>query len=127
VRFLSQAEVLRLHRIVIERYGGSHGVRDVGLLQSALAQPAASFGGVDLHPTVLAKAAAYGFHLVKNHPFSDGNKRIAALTMGVFLDLHGWDLGVSNDELYGTIAALAEGRMSKLALTDWLEEHARQR
>lgn len=127
MRFLSQAEVLRLHRIVIERYGGSHGVRDVGLLQSALAQPAASFGGVDLHPTVLAKAAAYGFHLVKNHPFSDGNKRIAALTMGVFLDLHGWDLGVSNDELYGTIAALAEGRMSKLALTDWLEEHARQR
>jgi death-on-curing protein len=77
MRYLSLSEVVDLHRVLIAESGGAGGIRDLGMLESALAQPRATFGGEDLHPTLLAKAAALGFSLALNHPFIDGNKRVA--------------------------------------------------
>lgn len=93
------------------------------MLESALAQPVAAFAGEELHPTLSSKAAAYCFHLVKNHPFSDGNKRIASLAMGVFLQVNGVTLRATNDALYDTITAVAEGRRDKADLIAWIEAH----
>ena len=85
IEFLSLSEVIEIHRDQIERYGGSLGVRDFGLLQSAIAMPMAQFGGECLHGDLIEMAAAYLFHLVQNHPFIDGNKRTALATCLVFL------------------------------------------
>ncbi len=98
-KFLSHAQVLQLHDDVINRYGGSHGLRDQGLLESALAMPEAAFGGQFLHPDIATMAAAYLFHLFQNHPFLDGNKRIGAAAAVTFLWVNGVELTLSNDEL----------------------------
>ena len=111
--FLTLDEVLGLHDRQIARYGGSAGVRDLGLLQSALAMPRASFGGVFAHADLYEMAAAYLFHLAKNHPFVDGNKRTAAYAAAVFLELNGWHLGYtgkSYDDLVVRVAAEEGGR-----------------
>jgi len=89
VRFPTYAEVIELHHIQIETFGGSHGLRDEGLLRSALAQPEMRFGGSYVHPDLAEMAAAYLFHLAKNHPFVDGNKRIAAAATLLFLAYNG--------------------------------------
>lgn len=94
--FLSVEEVIEIHQDQVARYGGSPGIRDRALLESAVHAPAASFGGQFLHGEVFEMAAAYLFHLVKNHAFVDGNKRVGAATADVFLQLNGWDL--ENDE-----------------------------
>jgi death-on-curing protein len=121
VKFLSQAEVLRIHGMLIDLYGGAPGLRDPGLLASALAQPEASFGGAPLHPTVAA--AAYGFHIARNHAFVDGNKRIALAAMLVFLEVNGKPLVVEQEELYAVMMAVSDGRWSKETLTAWLGDH----
>jgi death-on-curing protein len=90
--FLHLEDVLALHARSIELFGGSLGVRDIGLLQSALAVPEASCAGELLHPTIHEMAAAYLFHLCKNHPFLDGNKRAATAAALVFLEINGWSL-----------------------------------
>lgn len=120
--FLSAEELRRLHARLIDLYGGTHGVRDEHLLASALAQPSASFDGVYLHDGVIEMAAAYAFHLSRNHPFLDGNKRVALGAMLIFLELNGRPLRVQQEELYAAMMALAEGRLSKAALAVWLEE-----
>src|SRR5687767_10360587 len=97
-RFLSLARVLRLHRSSIDHYGGDPGVRDMGLLESAIAQPRASFGGEYLHADLAAMAAAYVFHLVSNHPFVDGNKRTGALAGYVFLVMNDADFDATEKE-----------------------------
>ena len=81
MRYLSLGEVVRLHQMIIEQSGGATGIRDLGLLDSALAQPRATFDGRDLHPTLLDKAAALCALLVRNHPFVDGNKRVGHAAM----------------------------------------------
>ena len=120
--FLSKSEVINLHRLLIELHGGSHGLRDSGLLSSALAQPEASFGGEYLRATLHEKAAAYAFHLVKNHPFVDGNKRIAATAMGAFLNVNGAEAEFDQAELVAAILAVAEGRLEKAALAAWIRD-----
>ena len=85
MRYLSLGEVVHLHQALLEETGGASGIRDLGLLESALAQPRATFGGTDLYPTLVAKAATLGFSLALNHPFIDGNKRVAHAAMEVFL------------------------------------------
>jgi death-on-curing protein len=89
IRFLSVDEVVQLHEDQIRPYGGASGLRDISLLESAVAQPAATFEGRDLHPDLIDKAAAYAFHLCCDHPFVDGNKRVALASALVFLDLNG--------------------------------------
>lgn len=121
---LSRRFVVAYHARLIDLFGGSHGLRDALLLDSALAQPQATFDGVPLHGDVWAAAAAYGFHLSRNHPFVDGNKRIAAVAMGAFLEVNGAPLRADEVELYEAMIALAEGRLTKPALADWLRERA---
>lgn len=84
MRFLTKRFILTYHARLIDLFGGSHGLRDEGLLEAALAQPEATFDGELLHPTTWEAAAAQGFHLCRNHPFVDGNKRIAAVSMGTY-------------------------------------------
>ncbi|MFH1464934.1 MAG: type II toxin-antitoxin system death-on-curing family toxin [Pseudomonadota bacterium] len=124
MRFLSKKFVLAYHDRLIDLFGGTHGLRDEGLLESALAQPGASFGGLPLHHDVWEMAAAYAFHLCRNHPFLDGNKRIAAVAMGTFLELNGHPLRAEQVALYRVIMALAEGALDKPALAAWLRERA---
>jgi death on curing protein len=98
--FLFLSEVLRLHEDVIASFGGSLGIRDEGLLESALAQPQATFGGEFLHATIYEQAAAYLYHLAMNHPFIDGNKRTAFAVMDTFLRLNGYQLSLTNEAAY---------------------------
>lgn len=91
-KFIPYEVIIRFHEDQIKLYGGSHGIRDKDLLESALAQPEASFGGEYVHRTIFEKAVAYGYHICKNHPFYDGNKPTALLAMLIFLDVNGWIL-----------------------------------
>ena len=113
LEFLTLEDVLELHRLQLERFGGSAGLRDQGLLESAIAQPQAAFGGEYLHPEIFEMAAAYVFHVVKNHPFVDGNKRAGLLSALVFLDINGIVIDRGTPELYDLTIAVAEGRLEK--------------
>jgi death-on-curing protein len=112
-RFVSLDEVLALHARQIELYGGGAGVRDLGLLQSAVSMPAASFDGAWLHATLEEMAGAYLFHLAQNHPFVDGNKRIAAVTMIVFLLINDLRPTFTEDELVELTVGVAAGEITK--------------
>ncbi len=111
--FLRVDEVLEIHRDQLERYGGTAGLRDPGLLLSALAQPQATFGGEFLHPDLLMMAAAYLFHIVQNHPFVDANKRVGAVTAIVFLSLNGIELQADEQGLEQITLATARGEANK--------------
>jgi len=113
MRFLTLDEVLELHRIAIDRSGGSPGVRDQGLLESALAQPEMTFAGRDLYPTLADKAAALGYSLVMNHPFVDGNKRVGHATMETFLVLNGHEIAADVDEQERVVLGVAAGTISR--------------
>ena len=123
-RFLGLDEVIALHADQIERYGGSPGVRDLALLESAVAAPEASFGGEYLHATLPEIAAAYLFHLAQNHPFVDGNKRIAAASMVMFLYLNDADLDCDEDGLVELTLGVASGRITKAAAAVFLAERS---
>jgi len=125
--FLTLDEVLALHADQIERYGGSLGIRDLGLLESAVATPAATFGGAFLHRTVHEMAAAHLFHMVKTHPFVDGNKRAGLMVMLAFLGLNGLRLDADPDELTDLVLGVADGRVSKAEATVFVERHVRPR
>jgi death on curing protein len=127
MRYLTLGEVVALHRAVIESTGGATGLRDIAALESALAQPRATFDGADLHPTITGKAAALAYSLALNHPFVDGNKRVAHAAMEVFLVLNGLDLHADIDEQEALFLALAAGRSSRLELERWLERHTTAR
>ncbi len=123
MRYLSLGEVLALHRAIVESPGGSSGVRNLGALESALAQPRASFGGTDLHPSIHAKAAALGFSLTLNHPFLDGNKRVAHAAVEVFLVLNGYELLATVDEQEQFMLNLAAGKLTREQFAEWIEKH----
>ena len=122
-RYLSIAEVLELHRSVIERWGGASGIRDLGILESALAQPRQSFGGQDLYPDITSKAAALCFSLVLNHPFVDGNKRIGHAAMEVFLIVNGHELRAPIDEQERIMLDLAAGNLTRDSFVEWVKQH----
>ena len=113
VVFLTLAEALDIHADQIERYGGETGVRDMGLLKSALAAPAMTFGGALLHADLVEMAAAYLFHLVGIHPFVDGNKRTGAAAASVFLLLNGRRLEMDVDEFADLVYSVARGELRK--------------
>ena len=125
MRYLTIEEVLRLHDRVIERTGGSAGVRDRGALESAVAQPQMTFGGDDLYPTLPEKAATLCFSLAMNHPFVDGNKRTAHAAMEVFLILNGFEIRSSVDDQEAMMLSLATGILKREGLTEWLEQQVR--
>jgi len=119
--FVSKSMVLSIHARQIERFGGTPGVRDEGLLESALAQPQATFGGQFLHSTISEQAAAYLYHIAMNHPFIDGNKRSAFAVTDTFLRLNGGALNLTDDEVYDLVMRVARGTMTKEELTTELE------
>jgi len=124
IRYLSLVEVLDLHRQVIEQSGGALGIRDLGLLESALAQPRMTFGGKELYSTVLDKAAALGFSIIMNHPFMDGNKRTGHAALETFLILNGLEISASVDEQENVVLTLASGNLGREAFVEWLCPHA---
>ena len=125
VVFLTVDIVLALHARQLERFGGGAGLRDRGLLESAVAQPQASFGGTFAHEGLFAMAAAYLFHLVSNHAFIDGNKRVGLLAAQVFLHLNGIVILGESEAFYALTMGVAEGRLDKSAVTAELERIAR--
>jgi death on curing protein len=125
VRFIPDEIVLLVHADLIRRYGGQTGIRDRGLLSSALVQPQMTGGGKFLHKTIFDKTAAYGFHVCRNHPFVDGNKRVAFVLMDIFLRRNGYELAACEDEAYVIMMALADGRLTKLQLTAWLKDKSK--
>lgn len=120
---LSKQQILLLHSQLISETGGSDGLRDVGLLESAINSPFQQFGNEDLYPTIQQKASRLCFGLVNNHPFIDGNKRIGAHVMLVFLALNGIELKYTQDDLSSTILKLASNEISYQQLTKWIINH----
>ena len=120
---LSKQQILLLHSQLISETGGSDGLRDVGLLESAINSPFQQFGNEDLYPTIQQKASRLCFGLVNNHPFIDGNKRIGAHVMLVFLALNGIELECTQYELSSTILKLASNEISYQQLTRWIINH----
>jgi len=126
--FLTQEEVLLAHERQIARYGGSTGLRDIGLLESALAMPQASFGGTYLHVDHYAMAAAYLFHIVSNHPFIDGNKRTGMVAALTFLDMNGYWFNEKADKnldaaLEELVLSVARGEMEKDEIAAFFRQH----
>lgn len=115
--FLDIDDVIALHADQLAEFGGADGLRDRNLLDSAIAQPQASFGGHYVHDGLFAMAAAYLFHIVSNHPFVDGNKRTGLLAALVFLDINGTTIEQSSDELYELTMSVANGQIQKADVT----------
>ena len=120
---LSKEQILMIHTQVMQQTGGSDGVRDYNLLDSALETPFQSFGGDELYPTIQAKAARLGYGLIKNHCMIDGNKRIGTHAMLVFLALNGIELKYTQKELYETILDVAAGNIEYEGLLQWVLDH----
>ena len=122
--FLTLDEVLSLHAEQIRLFGGSSGIRDIGLLQSAIGGVEATFDGAFLHETIFAMGAAYLHGICRNHPFVDGNKRTAVGAALTFLEMNGVEVDADEDAFYDLVIGVAEGRVSKAAVAVFLEKHA---
>lgn len=120
---LIKEQILMLHTQLIEATGGCDGIRDEGLLDSALENPFQSFGGEELYPSIQAKAARLCYGLVKNHAMIDGNKRIGAHAMLVFLEVNGYELEYTQKELYNLILDVADGKKEYEDILSWILEH----
>lgn len=123
MNYINLDKILALHNHIIQTSGGSAGIRDQGGLESAIAQPLMTFGGQDLYPTVIEKAAAFCFSLIGNHPFVDGNKRVGHAAMGVFLRSNGYRIDANVDIQERIILGVASGEVSREQLVEWLREH----
>src|SRR6056297_301421 len=127
IKFLKKEITLAFHQDQLDLYGGKPGVRDEKLLESALAQPQASFEGEYVHEDLYQMAAAYGFHLCQNHPFYDGNKRTALIAMYTFLYVNGYQIKADKKSLFAIIMDLASGKVKKDELAEYLKKHSSKR
>lgn len=127
VKYITLDEVLAIHDDMVERYGGSFGIRDLGLIQSAIARPQASFGGVDLYPGIIDKASALFHSLIFNHAFADGNKRTALTSTARFLHLNGYDLNAQQKELIDFPLKVENKHLSFEEIAKWLKLHTRKK
>ena len=125
MRFLNLAEVLEIHKDQIARYGGMSSVRDIELLKSAIGMPPASYAGEYLHTDIYEMAAAYLFHIVKNHPFIDGNKRVGIAAALVFLLLNGFELDAPEDDVAEMVIDVASGKLSKSETALFIRKRSR--
>lgn len=125
VRFLKLTRVLAIHQSSMQRYGGDPGIRDIGLLQSAIAMPQAMFAGHHLHVTLHEMAAAYLFHICANHPFVDGNKRTSAMTAIIFLDLNGIEVTALQSDLVDLVLGVAQGKTQKPEIAEFLRANSK--
>jgi len=123
-QYLTPEQVLFIHSRLIAETGGSHRVRDVGMLQSALGRPQATYAGKELYPNIFTKAAALLDSLVRNHPFVDGNKRTAIASASLYLRMNGYHLRVGNDEMARFTLACAQSQHSLNGIADWFKKHS---
>jgi death on curing protein len=123
IAFLTKDQILHLHRNAIRDYGGSDSIRDINMLDSALAQPKATFDGKYLHGNIYLMASAYFFHISQNQPFMDGNKRTGLLAMYTFLRINGFLLDTENEIIYPILLQVAEGRLDKDDLASFIKQH----
>jgi len=123
VLFLTLDDIIESHQNQIDTYGGSHGIRDIGLLESAIAQPEASFGGQYLHADIFEMAAAYLYHLVMNHPFVDGNKRVGLEAALIFLEINNENFQASDEELVDLVLTTTAGQVGKREIADFFRSH----
>ena len=121
--FLTLDDILESHLNQIDTYGGCHGIRDIGLLESAIAQPEASFGGQYLHADIFEMAAAYLYHLVMNHPFVDGNKRVGLEAALIFLEINNENLKASDQELVDLVLKTTAGQVGKREIAEFFRSH----
>jgi death-on-curing protein len=126
MRYLTPAELIAIHELLLTEFGGMRGITEVGFgrLEAAAATPRASMFGEDIYVGVGAKAAALCLAIVRGHPFSDGNKRVALVALGAALALNGAQLTATNDQAYDMIMALARGEVGREELMDWVEQHS---
>jgi death-on-curing protein len=127
IKFLTLSEVLIILENQIRNYGGFYGVRDLNLLSSAIYVPQSSFDGQYLHNTIPAMAAAYTFHICQNHPFIDGNKRVALASSLVFLDINDYTFNCKDETLYNEIMNVAKGEIIKEGLIKFYEKHSKKK
>ena len=123
MRYLALVEVLELHRRIIEQSGGALGVRDFGLLESAISQPRMTFAGEELYSSLTEKSAALGFSIIMNHPFVDGNKRTGHAAVETLLILNGMEISASVDEQERTMLAIASGKIGREEFVEWLQKY----
>ena len=123
MKYLTQDQVVRIHQALIETSGGSLGIRDEGMLNSALKTPLQTFDKSELFPSLLDKATRLAFGLIKNHPFIDGNKRIGTHAMLIFLALNGITLSYNDEELIDIILKVASGKANENDLYTWIKNH----
>jgi len=126
IKFLTLSEIMLILEDQIRNYGGIYGVRDIKLLGSAIYMPEASFSGNYLHESIPAMAAAYAYHLCQNHPFLDGNKRVALASSLVFLDINGYEFNCKDEMLYNKIMDLAKGELKKEELIKFYEKYSKK-
>ena len=127
IQFLTLSDIVEIHEYQIEKFGGASGLRDIGLLKSAIGMPESTFGGAFLHPTIYEMAAAYMYHLIENHPFVDGNKRVGAMAALIFLDINNIDFDAPEELFTGMVLNVAGGKMLKAGITLFLKEHSHPR
>ena len=127
IQFLTFSDIIEIHEYQIENFGGAAGLRDINLLKSAIGMPESSFGGVFLHPTIYEMAAAYLYHLVENHPFVDGNKRVGAMAALIFLDINTIDFDAPEELFSEMVLKVASGKMLKAEITLFLKEYSHSR
>src|SRR3990172_9472124 len=127
MRYLTVSEVLEIYGRVMQQSGGLVGIRDLGALESAVAQPRMTFGGAELYPNLVEKASALGFSLIQNHPFIDGNKRTGHAAMETFLVLNGYHIDAAVDEQVEIVLQVVPGAVSREAFTNWLRNNIKQR
>ena len=121
--FLTLDDILESHQNQIDTYGGSHGIRDIGLIESAIAQPEASFGGEYLHADIFEMAAAYVYHLVMNHPFVDWNTRVGLEAALIFLEINNENLNASDEELVDLVLKTTAGQVGKPEIAEFFRSH----
>ena len=125
MKYLHLKQVLYLYQQIIAQSGGSLGLRDEGLLESAVHRPQASFGGHDLYPDLFSKTAALGHSVIHNHPFVDGNKRVGFEAMRLMLRLNGYDIHTSVEVAFDLVMGVTAGKLTEQAIADWLKRHSR--
>lgn len=123
MKYLTVKDVLLLHNLAIDESGGSHGLRDLGLLESAVARPQSSFGGEDLYPTIFLKAGALVHSLLRNHPFVDGNKRTSMFSAMTFLELNGYRFIAKQKEVVSFALRVENEKLSAEEIAKWLKGH----
>lgn len=126
MKYLTTPQILAIHYQIVKRFGGSQGIRDIGLVESAVGRPQATFDGIDLYKNIFDKAAALLQSLLKNHPFVDGNKRTALTSSGIFLKMNGYELKNYHDEEVEFGVAVDNQHLSLEEISVWLKKHSKK-